>query len=303
MIKNNYLYKTLLFTVCGLLFASNVFAVEYSDLNSVKDPAYRAGTSNEVEQKANFVKKLDTETVKEIDPFENIEKLTYADLSIKKLSKEIAQDLDMDSDDMMQDLTLLWQGAATKSDIIKFALYKLSNPDKDKPDEKSVKKVLQTIASMSTLVGAGMGNPILSSGSFLGGNVLGIMSQDDKAINYKYTKVNDADMIILVRKVDDLQQNVVNSYYDYMTTRKLIDMTSKMVKERYQNYQYAQNGSKELILITDAYYRESLDMQMKARSDFYSKRATLEQLVGNEAFSQFESIVNVRQVKDSERKE
>ena len=124
------------------LFPSSLstFAMEYDDLNSVKDPAYRVGTSDDIEQKSNFIKQLDTETAKEVDPFENLEKLTYADLSIKKISKEISQELDVEYDDMLQDLALLWQGAATKSDIIKFALYKLSNPDKDKPDEKSIKK-------------------------------------------------------------------------------------------------------------------------------------------------------------------
>lgn len=283
--------------ILSLVFlnALSVFAMEYDDLNSVKDPAYRVGSSNDVEKKSDFTKQsINTETAKEIDPFENIEKLTYADLSIKKISKEISQELDIDYDDMMQDLSMLWQGAATNSDIIKFALYKLSNPDKDKPDEKSVKKVLQSIASMSTLLGAGIGNPVLAGGSFIGGDMLGIMSQDDKTINYKYTKVNDADMIILVRKIDDLQQKVVNRYYDYMTANKLLDMTTKMARQRYQNYQLAQNGSKELILITDAYYRESLDLQMKTRSDFYSKRAALEQLVGNETFKQFETNVNLR---------
>lgn len=282
----------LLFSLCLNL---PTFAIDYEDLNSVKPPAYRVGASEDIEQKAEFTKQaIDTQSAKEIDPFEEIEKLTYADLSIKKISKEIAQDLDLDSNEMLNDLSMLWQGAATKSDIIKFALHKLSNPEKDKPDDKSVKKVLQTIASMSTLVGAGMGNPILSSGSFLGGNMLGIMSQDDKSINYKYTKVNDADMIILVRKIDDLQQKVVNKYYEYMTTKKLLEMTTKMAQQRYQNYQLAQNGSKELILITDAYYRESLDVQMKARSDFYSKRASLEQLVGHETFVQFENSVQAR---------
>lgn len=273
------------------------FSMEFEDLNSVKDPAYRVGTSDDIEKKADFAKKtIDTKTAKEVDSFAAIEKLTYADLSIKKISKEIAQDLDMDYDDMMIDLSLLWRGAATKSDIIKFALYKLSNPDKDKPDEKSVKKVLQSIANMSTLLGAGMGNAVLSSSAFVGGNMLSIMSQDDKEINYKYTKVNDADMIILVRKIDDLQQKVVDRYYDYMTCRKLLEITNKMAKQRYQNYQLAQSGSKELILITDAYYRESLDLQVKARSDFYSKRSSLEQLVGNETFKQFEASLNSKSV-------
>lgn len=277
-----------------LLTSSPIFAMDYTDLNSVKDPAYRVGTTDDIENKSTIIKTLETESVKQIED-SSIEKLTYADLSIKKISAEVAQDLDMEYDQMLADLSMLWQGAATNSDIIKFALYKLANPDADKPNEKSVKKVLQTIASMSTLVGAGVGNPILATGSFIGGDMLGIMSQDDKAINYKYTKVNDADMIILVRKVDELQQNVVNHYYDYMTTRKMFEMTSKMSKQRYQNYQLSQNSTKEIVLISDAYYRESLDAQMKARSEFYAKRASLEQLVGNETFKQFEASVNSRE--------
>lgn len=284
------------------IYLSPVSAIEYDDLNSVKDPAYRVGTTDGIEQKSNIIKSsVDTQTAKEADPLEGIEKLTYADLSIKRISKEIAQDLEMDYDGMMQDLTMLWQGAASKSDIIKFALYKLANPEKDKPDEKSVKKVLQTIASMSTLLGAGLGNPILASGSFIGGDMLGIMSQDEKAMNYKFTRVNDADMILLVRKIDDLQQKVVGQYYDYMTTRKVLEMTTKTSQDRYQNYLLAQNGSRELILITDAYYRESLDAKMKARSDFYSKRAALEQLVGNETFKQFEQIINEREADNNKK--
>lgn len=271
-----------------------VQAIELDDVNAVKPPAYRVGVTEDVEQKIDFVKKLDSKTAKEVNPFQDFEKLTYADLSIKRISKEIGQDLDIEYDDMMRDLSMLWQGAATRSDIIKFALYKLSNPDKDKPDDKSIKKVLQTIASMSTLAGAGMGSSVLAGTSFIGGNILGIMSQDEKAINYKYTKVNDADMIILVRKVEDLQQKVVNKYYDYMTSKQLLEMTSKMAKERYTTYKQAQDTTQELVLITDAYYRESLDTQMKARSDFYSKRAGLEQLVGNDALTQFEANLKTR---------
>lgn len=287
-----------LFFVSALL-SSQALAINYDDLNTMKDPAYRVGTTNEIEHKSNsIINPLDTKSVKEIASQSAIEKLTYADLSLKKISKEIAQGLELDYDVMFADLAMLWQGAATKSDIIKFALYKLSNPDADKPNDKSVKKVLQSIASMSTLVGAGVGNPIMSGGSFIGGNILGIMSQDDKEINYKYTKVNDADMIILVRKIDDLQQNVMDDYYDYMTAREMYKMTTKMVKQRYQNFRLAQNASKEIIIIADAYYRNALDSQMKARSEFYAKRSMLEQLVGTDTFKQFEATVNAREKAD-----
>lgn len=292
-----------------LALASPCSALEYKDINSVRPPAYRAGLSDEPEkeyveakQTANttgqkkvpeiptvFAKKENT-----ADKF-NVDEITYADLSIKQISKEVAQDLQLDEEEMVGDLSLLWQGAATQSDTINFALYKLANPEEDKPDEKSVKKVLSTIASMSTIVGASMGSPVLATGSIIGGNVLGIMSQDTKALNYKYTKVTDADMIILVRKIEDLQQKAVDLYYSYMTARKKLRMIEEMTAERKRIYDKSQDSTREIILITDAYYRTSLDSLMKARSDYYAKRAALEQFVGNDVFKQFEADVIKRE--------
>ncbi len=265
------------------------------DLKDSKPHAYRVGTTDDLEIEYKVKDAINTKNVKNADKQTNLEGLTYADLSIKKISREISKELEIDNAEMMGDLSMLWQGAATKSDTIKFAIYKLSNPDADKPNDKSVKKVLSTIASISTLVGAGSGNPLLATGSFFTGSMLSIMGQDTKAMNYKYSKVNDADMIILVRKIDDLQQNIVNKYYDYMTARQVLKRTTKMVNERHNNYKLAQNGKRELIIIADAYYRDSLDMQMKARNDYFSKRAALEELVGADVFNQFEQVVNNRE--------
>ena len=284
-----------LILILAILMLPKAFAMELEDVTTLRDSAYRVGTSDEVEIKYQVKDRVNDNIVKKEEEIIDSRALTYADLSIKKISKEISDNLNLKSNDMMKDLSLLWRGAAVKSDTIKFSLYKLSNPDADKPDEHSVKKVLSTIASMSTLVGAGVGNHLLASGSFLGSNLLGIASQDDKAINYKFSRVNDADMIILVRKIDALQQDIVNAYYDYMTTRKIFDMATHQTKVAYSNYQYAENGAKrEILLIADAYYRTSLDFQMNARNNFYSKRASLEQLVGKETFDQFEEIVNNR---------
>ena len=291
-----------------LLFAINIPAfaqvkLEDMELQGVKPPAYRLGLTDdperpyeEVQTQTNIEQKEAVEKVEETP----IEYMTYADLSIKNLSKEISKELSLDEKEMMGDLTLLWQGAASKSDTISFALYKLSNPEEDKPHEKSVKKVLLNIASLSTLVGAGMGNPLLATGSMLGSSIFGIMSQDTKALNYKYTRVTDSDMIILIRKVEDLQQNTVNLYYDYMTAKKLLELTDKVVEQRKKNYDAAQIQSKEVILVTDAYYRTALDDQAKARASFNAKRAALEQFVGNDVFTQFEQILKERDSKKNE---
>ena len=272
---------------------SYALGIEYDDLNTVKEPAYRVGTTNDIENKIDIDTKIQKETVRVIGQ-DKIENLTYADLSIKRISSEISQSLEIDYKDMLGDLSILWQGAATQSDTIKYALYKLANPDKDKPDNNAIKKVLTSIASMSTLLGATTGNPLLACASLVGGNTLGIMSQDTKALNYKYTKVGDADMIILVRKVDELQQKVVDCYFDYMTTREILNMTEKMAKRRNENYEKAQNTTREVILITDAYYRESMDLLAKARGNYTDARSRLEQLVGTDVLKQFENNIKSR---------
>lgn len=288
-----------IFIILSLLTISitPVFSTEINDVITPMPPAYRLGLSEEpekeyIEAKAGYVpQKIEEElTTKNIGQAD-ISEMTYADLNMKQISKEISQEIVLNEKEMMGDLSVLWQGAAKQSDTINFALYKLANPDEDKPNEKSLKKVLTTIASMSTMVGAGMGNPIMAAGSLIGGNVLGIMSQDTKALNYKYTKVTDADMIILVRKIEELQQKTVDLYYNYMTAYKKLKMIDKIVKERKRNYDASQSFSKEIIIISDAYYRSALDMQTEARSQFYSQRAALEQFVGNEVFEQFEKDV------------
>ena len=295
MIRNKVISALLFLTLC----IQSVNAIELKDINMPKGPFYRFGTTEVPETKYEKSEKIDLSspvlditpvTIKETKP----EVRTYADLSIKSIANEVSKSVELDYNDMLEDLSLLWQGAAMKSDTIKFAIYTLSNPDKDKPDDGAVRKVLSTIAGMSTFLGAGTGNPVLASAALIGGNTLGIMSQDNKALNYKYSQVTDADMIILVRKVDELQQKIVDAYYDYMTARYLFDMTSKMVQEKEYNYKNSLNQKREVVLITDTFYRDAIDEQVKARGNFFEKRSQLEQLVGNDIFRQFEEVVDNR---------
>lgn len=288
--------KLLSIVLITLLMQSSVFAaLELDDLNSPMDSFYRLGTTDSPETKADFeIQPTVKPVIQKETTVKDNQNITYADLSIKKMALETSQALEIEFDEMQSDLSILWQGAATRSDTIKFAIYKLSNPDKDKPDSSAVKKVLTTIAGMSTFIGAGMGNPVLASAALIGGNTLGIMSTDTKALNYKYSQVTDADMIILVRKVEDLQQKVVDLYYDYMTSRQLYNMTTRSVEQCYKNYQASQKLSKEVILITDTFYREALDEQQKARGRYFESRSRLEQLVGNEVFRDFEAIIDKR---------
>ena len=296
--------KKYLIAMIALIIQIPAFSAEtIDDLVIPKPSFYRLGTTDMPETPVDMNIQPDIQPVVKKEP-EVTEKqtVTYADLSIKSMAMEVSKALEVEFDDMQGDLSLLWQGAATNSDTIKFAIYKLSNPDKDKPDTNAVKKVLTTIAGMSTMLGASMGNPVLASASLIGGNTLGIMSQDTKALNYKYTQVTDADMIILVRKVEELQQKVVDMYYDYMSARRLYDMTSQMVTRSNENFEAAQNSSKEVVLMTDTFYRAAMDEHQKARGAFFEKRSRLEQLVGAEVFRDFENNVDKRESTSTEKR-
>ena len=300
--------KVLAFLV--LFSVMPVYSADFTELVSPKSPLYRVGLTDEPEVKYSAVDdeiqanlmvneqnieysigKIAADNVETCD----LSKITYADLSIKRLSKEISKEVALDEKQMLADLSLLWHGAATQSDTINFALYKLSNPEEDKPNERSVKSVLGNIASLSTVAGASMGSPMLAAGSFLGGNLLNIFAQDTKALNYKYTKVNDADMVILVRKIEELQQKTVDLYYDYMIARKKMFLLEKMAVERKKSFDLSMSSSREIVLISDAYYRNAVDSLARATSDFYSIRASLEQFVGHDIFVQFEDDIIARE--------
>jgi len=166
-----------------LLFSSlqqsSMATLSLDEIREPKEQFYRFGNLDRPETPINFdIEPVIYPTVKKEVAIEDYQDLTYADLSIKKMALEISKSIDVDYNEMQSDLSLLWQGAATRSDTIKFAIYKLSNPDKDKPDSGAVKKVLTTIAGMSTFIGAGMGNPVLASAALIGGNTSRIMSTD-----------------------------------------------------------------------------------------------------------------------------
>ena len=82
-----------------------------------------------------------------------------------------------------------------------------------------------------------------------------------------------------------------------MSAKKKSGFSNDLVKENQRKFELAQknNAARELVVITDAYYRTALDKQRTAKSEFFSKRAALEQFVGNEAFVQFEAELAARE--------
>ena len=215
---------------------------------------------------------------------------SYADLSLKRLADDVSYDLNIESADLLADLQLLWAAAAQRSETIKYTIYKLSNPDENKPNENILKKIIKPIASFSTIAGTALSsNPYMVTGALIGGGLLGAITRDDKELNYKFTKVNDADMVLLVRKIDDLQKKLLNLYIDYLTKKEIMAMTLDNLEKRREIYDKSQNAPREELIIADVYYRNAQNAAKKAESEFWASRMILENLVGTEVLAQIEN--------------
>ena len=143
--------------VCALLilsmFVFPAFAEE-DTIDSPKDLFYRFGTTDTPEVKFDSSQKIDLSTPKfETKPVlvedRRNENPTYADLSIKKMAMEISSSIEMDYNDMMDDLSLLWQGAAMKSDTISDCSHSVLSYTKLNISTKWIRLTINTISTLN----------------------------------------------------------------------------------------------------------------------------------------------------------
>lgn len=253
--------------------------------------ASRLGTGNTPEARYEEVKaetKKNEVIVKTIDDTDN--NLNFMDLNIKYLSDEIIDEMDSDSRKVLSDLSILYNSAIQRSETIRYAIYKLSNPEENKPDEGIIKKIIKPVASFSSIAGTAMSdNPYMAAGALIGGSLVGAITSDDKKVNYKFTKVNDADMVILVRKIDELQKKLLFLYMDYISNKELYNMAQDNLNKRKIMYETVQNnGTREEIIVADTFYRNAQEYLTKAKAKYDLSRTILENLTGPEALLEIE---------------
>lgn len=218
----------------------------------------------------------------------------YSEVSYKKISDEVGAELSEDRDAMLGDLNILWQSAVQHSETVTFAIYKLSNPNGEPVNSSAVKKILTPITNFAAVVGSSTSNPIAGTSALFGGGLLDSIMSDDSLINNKLSKVTDADLVLLVQKIDDLQQKLIKVYMDYISAIERLNSMDKIVSNRYKQYTEAQKMPVETAAVADVFYREAIDKQNQARQDLMVARTTLEQMVGAEAVISVDNKIKER---------
>lgn len=291
--------KKFLLLLCIFFITQQAYCIELEQIKAIKPTAYRLGTSNKPELRYSEIeaiqqKKLEAETIYK-QKQEYLEKITYTDTTLKKISNELYKELTLHNNVILADLRLLWVGAASKSETIKFAIYKLSNTEKDEPSTNPIKKIIKPLASVTSLASLGIGDPITSTTAMIGSNLLGAFSYDNKDLNYKYTRVTDADMVVLMNRIEDLQNQILLKYTNYMCAKGALQMSYEVMAKRFNYFINSQNLTDNEIIINDAYYREAQNNYERQKAEFETKRAELEQLVGNKTLIDFEKSLKERE--------
>lgn len=276
-----------------LFFINPSYAITYETLNIQMPYSSRLGTGDNPEIQYEEIKtKTDEVIAKTLD--ENDINISLKDLNIKFLSNEISGEIETDSTKLLSDLSILYNSAIQRSETIRYAIYKLSNPDENKPNETAIKKILKPIASFSSIAGTAISsNPYMATGALIGGSLIGAMTSDDNKINYKFTKVNDADMVVLVKKIDELQKKLLFLYMDYISAKELYQMAEDNLQKRKIMYEAIQKtGTREELLIADTFYRNAQEFSIKAKAKLDLSRTILENLTGKEALDTIEKTEN-----------
>jgi len=224
-----------------------------------------------------------------------IDKVNYGDESITELSAEIGAELKDEQSQMLSDLSILWNSAVGRSETIRFAILKLSNPDGKIEKTSSVKRILEPLTSAATLVGMGTGNPMAVTSSMFGGEFLNsLLSSDSSELNSRLTKVTDADLVLLAQETDDLQQKLINLYFNYTNSLTELNFVNKTLNERKKYIGNPSNNNSAIQAVATVFYQQGLTDKHEAQQKALAARVALEQFVGNEALIAVDKNVKQR---------
>ncbi len=170
-------------------------------------------------------------------------------------SETLANLIDEQKEHDLKDLERLWQGTVENNQVIEFALKKLATPESQRRIHSSLMaKTLSAIVSGASFVPSLMGaNPAIQTSAFSAGRLAqGLLNKKNVP---QETPLTDTELIELAGMVEDLQDTLISSYYNYKNTLSQLKTTrSKLLlySRNYSNALYS-NDVMELAISTNLY--------------------------------------------------
>ncbi len=157
-------------------------------------------------------------------------------------SETLSKIIDTQKEHDIKDLELLWKGTVENNQIIEFALKKLATPESQRRIHSSLMaKTLSAIVSGASLVPSLMGaNPAIQTSAFSAGRVAqGLLNKKNVP---QEAPLTDTELIELASMIEDLQDTLVSSYYNYKNTLTQLKLVRSKMLLYGKNYSNAVSG-------------------------------------------------------------
>ena len=197
--------------------------------------------------------------------------------------------IDEQKEQDLKDLERLWQGTVENNQVIEFALKKLATPESQRRIHSSLMaKTLSAVVSGASFVPSLMGaNPAIQTSAFSAGRLAqGLLNRKNVPQEIPLT---DTELIELAGMVEELQDSLISSYYNYKSTLSNLKMVrSKMILYG-RNYSNAQKSSDVMELAISTALYDSMRLQEFEMEQMAKKyHIQLQRLAGKKAVDALE---------------
>ena len=176
-------------------------------------------------------------------------------------SETLANLIDEQKKHDLKDLEKLWQGTVENNQVIEFALKKLATPESQRRIHSSLMaKTLSAIVSGASFVPSLMGaNPAIQTSAFSAGRLAqGLLNKKNVP---QETPLTDTELIELASMVEELQDTLVSSYYNYKNTLSQLKATRSKMLLYSRNYTTAMESLDVLEIAISSSLYDSMRLQ------------------------------------------
>ncbi len=193
----------------------------------------------------------------------------------------------------VKDLEKLWAATAEKNQIIKFSLQKLAIPEEQRRIHSSLMaKSLSALISGASMLPSFMGaNYGIQSASYAGARLANNLINRENYNKMKDSPLTDTEMIELAGLIEELQDNIVNSYYGYKgSLLRLKEIRSQMLLYN-KNYNTALKLNDTLEIAVASALWDSVKIKEAAEIENVKKyQALLERYAGQKTVKELELV-------------
>ena len=181
----------------------------------------------------------------------------------------------------LEDIDMLWKATVENNDIIKFAMRKLSiPPDQQRYHSSILAKSVSALVNGASFIPAMFGaNYMVQSASYATGRLAN--NYISKINNPKEMPLTDTELIELAGMIESLQDQIINSYYNYKMALNQIKDTRQRLVLYNKNYSQALRGDNDMeIVVSGNMYDDLLFEEFQQMREARKYQMDLERLAG-----------------------